>query len=165
MHRGWFLRTLATALMLVAAAHAMADTRAGAPGSTPGPSPALDPAAVVRIQLEALAHVDQPVRDAGIAIVFSFASPGNQAQTGPLKHFAEILRKGYPEMLNHRSATLLPTVMNGAQALQGVELIDSAGIAHRYIFILSRQSEAPYAGCWMTDSVINNPDEPKRQEI
>ncbi len=148
----------AALLLLVAGCAGAADNAAA-----PTPNPALDPAAVVRIQLNALARIDVPAKDAGFAIVFRFASPGNQQQTGPLKHFTEILRKSYPEMLNHRSAKLVATVVEGEQALQGVELIDSSGISHRYLFILSRQSEAPFKGCWMTDGVMPSP-EPKRQE-
>lgn len=137
---------------------------AAAAAPAPKPDPALDPAAVVRIQLEALAHVDEPARDAGIATVFRFASPGNQAQTGPLKHFADLIRHSYAEMLNHKSATLLPVVVDGNQALQAVELIDRAGTPHRYVFILHRQEAAPFKGCWMTDGVINSADEANRQE-
>jgi len=124
-----------------------------------GPDPALSPAAVVLLQLAALAKVDQPVRDAGFAVVFGFASPGNQGQTGPLPRFAKMLRDGYPEMLNHRSATLAPLISQGNRALQGVELIDRSGVSHRYVFQLSKQTEGRYKDCWLTDSVVQAPEE------
>jgi hypothetical protein len=119
----------------------------------------LTPAQVVRIQLEALAHNDRPTPDTGIAVAWRFASPGNQAQTGPLAQFTQMVHNGYADMLNHRSAKLAATVMQDGQALQGVELVDQAGVTHRYIFILSKQTEPPYRGCWMTDGVVGSPDD------
>jgi len=155
--RCWIIAAISVAMLGTAIA--------AAPNtSIPKPSPALDPAQVVRIQLGALAHVDEPVHDAGLAIVFSFASPGNQAQTGPLPKFVELVRKSYPEMLNHRSAVLIKTVIDGDQALQGVELIDRSGTAHRYVFVLTRQVEPPYRDCWMTDGVYPAPGEKPAQE-
>lgn len=125
------------------------------------PDPALSPAAVVQLQLAALANVDRPTRDAGLATVFGFASPGNRDLTGPLKRFAAMIRNGYPEMLNHRSTTLTPLVMDGEIALQGVELIDREGRLHRYVFQLSKQTEGEFKDCWMTDSVFEAPDKPE----
>ncbi len=119
-----------------------------------GPDPALSPAAVVQLQLAALAKVDQPVRDAGFVTVFGFASPGNRSQTGPLAHFAALIRATYPAMLNHRGSTLAPLISEGRQAIQGVELIDRSGVSHRYVFALSKQTDGPYKDCWLTDSVI-----------
>lgn len=142
-------RLLAITLMLLASPLRAAD-EARLPA---GPDPALSPAAVVQLQLAALARVDQPVRDAGFAVVFGFASPGNRGQTGPLPRFAKMLRDGYPEMLNHRSATLAPLISDGRTALQGVEIIDRIGVSHRYVFALSRQADGPHKDCWMTDSV------------
>ena len=113
----------------------------------------------MQLQLAALAHVDQPVRDAGFALVFGFASPGNRSQTGPLERFAAMLRKGYPEMLNHRSSRLAALVSEGDQAIQGVELIDRGGARHRYVFLLSKQPGGPYKDCWMTDSVQQAPED------
>lgn len=157
--RSWIRRPLPVLVWLAGPLLAAAAER-----PPPTPNPALDPAAVVRIQLDALAHVDRPVRNAGLAIVFSFASPGNQAQTGPLDKFVGMIRRGYPDMLNHRSATLVKTKIDGDQALQGVEIIDRAGLAHHYVFILSRQHDAPFKDCWMTDGVIIAPGEKPKVE-
>jgi len=129
--------------------------------TTARPDPALSAAAVVQLQLAALAHVDRPTRDAGLATVFGFASPGNRDLTGPLKRFAAMIRDGYPEMLNHRSTTLTPLVMDGEIALQGVELIDREGRPHRYVFQLSKQKDGEFKDCWMTDSVFEAPDKPE----
>lgn len=122
------------------------------------PSPELSPGAAVRIQLEALRHNDTPEPDAGIKVLFRFASPDNRAQTGPLPRFSEMIRNGYPEMLNHREVRLPPPLIQGDEAIQPVEVVARNGAAYRYLFILSRQSEPPYAGCWMTDSVLADPD-------
>lgn len=149
------------ALLLLAAAAAQA---AGPAIALPKPDPSLDPVTVVKLQLEALAHVDQPVKDAGLAVVFRFASPGNQAQTGPLEKFSRMIRSGYADMLNHRSASVVKSTIDGDQALEAVEIIDRAGVTHRYVFILSKQTEAPYKDCWMTDGVINAPGEAAKVE-
>lgn len=131
---------------------------AHAADAAPKPDPSLSPADVVKIQLNALANVDKPSRDAGFETVFGFASPGNRSQTGPVKRFAALVREGYPALLNHRSATLADTVIQRDEAVQGVEIIDRVGVTHRYVFLLSRQTEPPYRDCWMTDSVIQAPE-------
>lgn len=122
------------------------------------PSPGLSPSDVVRIQLDALQHNDTPEPDAGIAVVYRFSSPGNRAQTGPLPRFSEMIRSGYPEMLNHREAHLPPPLIQDGEAIQPVEVVGRDGAAYRYLFILSRQTEPPYTGCWMTDSVVADPE-------
>lgn len=140
----------------------LAGSASAAAGSLqPKPDPALNPAAVVQLQLAALARVDQPQRDAGMAVVFGFASPGNRSLTGPLKRFAAMIREGYPGLLNHRSSTLAPLIMQGDLALQGVELIDREGRRHRYVFQLSKQPDGEFKDCWMTDSVLQAPDDPE----
>lgn len=153
-----FLRAAATLLLsgLICAAAAAGPRR---------PDPRLSPAEVVRIQLDALAHNDRPAADAGIDLVWRFASPGNQAQTGPLPRFRQMVHQGYADMIDHQRATLAATVVQNGQALQGVELIDRAGVSHRYIFVLSQQTDPPYRGCWMTDGVIGSPDEKPQQSV
>ena len=123
------------------------------------PDPELEPAEVVQIQLEALQHNDDPVPDAGIRTVFAFASPSNRSQTGPLRRFADMMHNGFSEMINHREAHLLPLAMRGGTALQPVELVGHDGTIYRYVFVLTRQSDPPYRGCWMTDTVVGDPAE------
>ena len=48
------------------------------------PDPALSPAEVVAIQLDALQTNDTPEADAGIAQTWAFAHPDNKRVTGPL---------------------------------------------------------------------------------
>ncbi len=150
-----FLRVLLCAALLPLASYA--DPAAH-------PSPELDPATVVRLQLKALAHNDQPAADTGVAVVFGFASPANRAQTGPLNHFSAIVHAMYAPLLNHRSAQLRPIVIQGNRAVQVVDLVGRNGLPMRYVFLLSRQSQAPYAGCWMTDSVLAQPQSQEVQQ-
>ena len=154
-----FLRTLLCAVLLP-----LAGVASAAPAATLHPDPGLDPATVVRLQLKALAHNDQPMADAGVAVVFDFASPANRAQTGPLDHFSAILHAMYAPLLNHRSAQLRPIVMQGNRAVQMVDLVGRNGLPMRYVFLLSRQSQPPYAGCWMTDSVVAQPQSQDQQQ-
>lgn len=129
------------------------------------PASKLSPTDVVNLQLKALKHNDEPQADAGIATVFRFTSPGNRELTGPLPHFAKMIHQGYAAMLDYQTATLEPVIIKGDAALQGVDLIDSEGNAHRYVFILSRQQDSPYRGCWMTDSVLSDEEERPSQAI
>ena len=119
------------------------------------PSPGLSPGEVVRIQLEALRHNDPHNR--GIEVAFRFASPSNRANTGPLARFVAMIRSGpYALMLDYREASYGPVESRGSLARQRVTLAD-AGTSVSYWFYLSRQSEAPYVDCWMTDAVYVEP--------
>ena len=114
------------------------------------PNPALDPAQVVRIQLNALRQGD----DEGLAVVYRFASPGNRKQTGPLARFSAMLRNSYPQLIGHESVELAPTLIDGARAIQAVEVLGQDEQTHRYVFLLRRQKQVPFENCWMTDSVV-----------
>lgn len=119
------------------------------------PRPALPPEKVVRIQIEALGDNDRPHPDAGIEITFRFASPANRKVTGPLPRFIEMVRNpAYRPMLNHRGARYGKLKREGNRASQTVILKTGDGGRVGYLFQLSRQSEAPYKDCWMTDSVM-----------
>jgi hypothetical protein len=122
----------------------------------PTPSPALSPEQVVRIQLEALQHNDETNK--GIEAAFNFASPGNKRSTGPLTRFVKMLKAPpYNAMLNHKSVEFDPIELSGDSATQRVKLIGADGQSTVYIFMLSRQTEAPYQDCWMTDGVVVEP--------
>jgi hypothetical protein len=119
------------------------------------PNPKLSPEQVVRIQMSALKHNDKPNPDAGIAIAFKFASPANKAETGPIEKFGLMLKNGaYKPMLNHRSAEVGPATIKGSEADLKVTIVDSEGQQTIYMFVLSRQADGPFRGCWMTDGVI-----------
>lgn len=123
--------------------------------AAPAPHPRLLPEEVIELQLAALRRNDEPTPDAGIATAFEFASPGNRAFTGPLERFIALVKSPhYAPMLNHRAATFGPLDIEGDFATQQVMLLDASGESAIYGFELSRQTDGPYQGCWMTDSVL-----------
>ncbi len=119
------------------------------------PSPELTPDQVVRIQLEALRGND--ARDSGIEVTFRFASPANRASTGPLPRFARMIKSGYAAMLEFESVRYGPVETIGRFARQRVELSGPGGVT-AYEFILERQQGGEFAGCWMTSSVLTEPE-------
>lgn len=141
-------------LMLTALLVTLNPGLARAQAALPEPNPNLTPREVVRLQLGALKSVDQPYKDAGFATVFRFTSPENRLQSGPLLRFSKMIREGFGEMINHKSIKLSQTLQQDGAAIQPVELISLSGRSHRYVFILRRQAEGEYRGCWMTDSVV-----------
>ena len=119
------------------------------------PDPTLTPSEVVRIQLEALRANDELAGDGGIATVFQFASPANRSITGPLDRFVDLVKTPeYRPMLNHRRAEPGPVISSGDLAEQRVVITSAAGDRITYVFVLSRQREGVYAGCWMTEGVL-----------
>ena len=119
------------------------------------PDPALSPGDVIRIQIEALRHNDD--QDRGVAVAFRFASPANRANTGPLSRFIAMIKQGpYALMLDFREAAYGPVETESNRARQRVTLT-GARETMTYWFYLSRQSEAPYVDCWMTDAVYIEP--------
>ena len=115
------------------------------------PRPELSPAEVIRIQLEALRNNDEGNR--GIEVAFRFASPANRASTGPLLRFVRMIEEGpYALMLEYREAAYGAVEVRAERARQRVTLT-GARARISYWFHLSRQSDAPFEGCWMTDAV------------
>ena len=96
---------------------------------------------------------------AGLARVFAFASPANRAITGTASRFAAMRRKGYPELPGHRCARLGGLPVHACDAAQAIDIVDDGGNAHRYVFMLSRQRGTECPGCWMTDGVVDAPQE------
>ena len=118
------------------------------------PSPSLDPDAVVRIQVEAL-RTNGPLNE-GIELTYRFASPGNKQVTGPLDRFVRMVRSPpYDRLLNHLNASYGPVSISGDEAFQTVTVTDRQGKDAAYLWVLSRQSEGQFKGCWMTDAVIS----------
>ena len=160
--RGWIappLLSLALLLCVVPALSQENESGAADPLSESlVPNPGLSPGDVIRIQLEALRNNDG--QDRGIAVAFRFASPANRANTGPLSRFIAMIEHGpYALMLDfhHADYGLVETASD--QARQRVTLT-GARASITYWFYLSRQSEAPYVDCWMTDAVyIERPAE------
>jgi len=120
-----------------------------------GPDPSLSPEQVVRIQLEALAHNGELPEDAGIRLAYRFASPGNRASTGPIDRFRELVRApSYRALLDPARAELGEVFRDDDTAVQAVTIVGPDGRRSAYLFQLSRQSQGPERGCWMTDAVL-----------
>ncbi len=117
------------------------------------PNPRLAPAEVVRRQLDALQHNDEPTTDHGIAVAYRFASPDKKARSGSLAHFAAIVHAHYPDILDFNDAVYLPLVHHGPVVMQPVILSTDVGPVW-YVFVLSRQHGDPCPHCWMTDAII-----------
>lgn len=150
---GLFLSTLATPM----AAEEFTSTPAkiNLQELTSAPSPGLEPEDVVRIQLEALRNNDTPSKDNGIRTAFRFSSPANQSTVGPIDRFTLIVKNPlYAPMINHRRWVAEATENDGELALQSVTVVAANGKVVTYVFLLSRQEEGEYAGCWMVDAVL-----------
>jgi hypothetical protein len=115
---------------------------------------------VVMFQLAALRDNDVPAADAGIATVFAFSSPANQAATGPLPRFVALVKSpAYRPLIGHRRAAPGPMGVRGRDASQEVSVTSADGEELSYVFSLTRQpAGAPFADCWMTDGVVLMPE-------
>jgi len=141
-------------VLLTAVLPAIADSKDPEQVFEQRPSSAIDAAEVVAIQLNAMQLYNQDPQ-LSMATVFSFASPQNRAQTGPLARFSEMIATGYPSLLNHKDARLVSSVVAGDRAMQPVVVTDKKGGQLLYVFLLSKQPCGPEESkrCWMTDSV------------
>ena len=118
------------------------------------PSPEYLPEEVVGIQMRALGNNDKPFSNAGIELTFRFASPSNKVSTGPLERFTRLFSgAAYEPMLNHQFLEVGESEIRGDRARVPVRIETPEGKRIVYLFALSRQSEAPFVDCWMTDGV------------
>lgn len=144
---------LLLACALAAPVQATLDATPGDAG-LPGPSVELQPADVVRIVIDALAHNDEPYADAGIETTFSFASPANRVNTGPLDRFTRMVKSPpYGIMVDHVKSEFSEVVFTGNKAYQMVRLTAADGRTTVFAFRLGKQLDGQYAGMWMTDAV------------
>ncbi len=149
----WINAVIAVLVLLVVSA-SPAPARSQAPEDKQ-PSASLSPAAVVRIQMEALGMNDEPYADRGIEITFRFASPRNKAFTGPLERFRAMIRGSvYAPMLNHKSVAYENLQIDGGRAQVDVIVRTRENRYIGYRFGLSRYGVPACEGCWMTDSVV-----------
>jgi hypothetical protein len=122
------------------------------------PDPTLGPEEVVGAVLDALAQNDQPTKDSGIEVTFSFASPANRAMIGPLDRFGDLVREEvYRPLLYHTHAVRGALRVTGDRAQQRVIITSVGGERVVYTFTLSKQPDGPFKGCWMTDGVTREP--------
>jgi len=119
------------------------------------PDSVYTPGEVVGIQMRALGNNNTPFENAGIALTFRFASPGNRLITGPLLRFAMLFENpAYQPMLNHQALEIGESVIVNGLAMVPVIIENHNGERAGYMFTLSQQSLAPYENCWMTDKVV-----------
>lgn len=117
------------------------------------PDPALSPAEAVTAVLAALRD-NHANSDDGIRTAFRFASPANQAVTGPVDRFiAMVKRPPYAALVNHRAASVRPIESDGQHAALLLTVIDREGRRVYYLWVLSKQADGPLKDCWTTDAV------------
>jgi len=127
-----------------------------APGRAELPRPSVDlqPADVVRIVIDALAHNDEPHANAGIETTFYFASPANRVNTGPLDRFVRMVKSPpYGIMVDHVKSEFSEVVFEGDKAYQMVHLTAADGRATIFAFRLGKQHDGEFEDMWMTDAV------------
>ena len=148
---GFALALLACALSLPLAA-AISDKPEGV--ALPRPSADLAPQDVVRIVVKALSNNDEPYADAGIETTFSFASPANRVNTGPLDRFIQMVKgPPYGIMVDHVDSEFSEVVLMGNKAYQMVQLTAPDGRSEVFAFRLSKQQDGEFKDMWMTDAV------------
>jgi len=116
------------------------------------PHPSLSAQEVLSIQLGACQQNSLPCPDGGIEICFRFASPANRIFTGPVSRFTRMLHSPlYDILLDYDALQLAPA---NAQGTRWTVTITKGGTQRTFLWTLSKQTTAPYAGCWMTDNVL-----------
>ena len=146
---------LALAFLALAAPAWAADLRA--------PDPALSPAEVVAIQLNAL-QGNEADTDAGITQTWAFAHPDNKRMTGPLPRFAQMIKgPQYRMLLNHRSHHVEEVSRTNDEAVFGVAVTTPTGDVVGYRWTVAKVMGGEHAGAWMTISV--SPPVPAGQAI
>lgn len=119
------------------------------------PDTGLSPEDVVKIQLDLLQNDDLLSCNTGLRAAYAFASPAGRAISGPFERFVLLLETpDYSPLIGFEQAKLGVMIASKRKAYQRVHLLQRGGAQVTYLFILSRQKEPPYAGCWMTDTVI-----------
>ncbi|TWT95345.1 hypothetical protein Pla108_34910 [Botrimarina colliarenosi] len=111
----------------------------------------LSAAEVVQEQMTALAAWHEKPDASKRA--FSFASPGNQAVTGPLSKFEGLVEsEAYGPLTSNQGFVVGESVEKEGAATVLVTLIGPTGELVAYRFYLSRQESEPHRR-WMTDAV------------
>eukprot|EP00803_Ostreobium_quekettii_P002544 evm.model.scf_2338.3 EVM.evm.TU.scf_2338.3 scf_2338:19969-23204(+) len=118
------------------------------------PSSSWAPELVVMAQLEGLKYENAER-------VFAFASTANQAATGPVERFSQMLRAPpYAPLLGHSQSEILNAVLMGPAkkffmlvAVHTQEAGTPGLQRHLYLWITVRESSAGFENCWRTESV------------
>jgi len=116
------------------------------------PAPEVEVQDVVKIQLAGLSDEDSA---RGVLQCRAFASPDNRAATGTAEQFARVVRNERFRILTSPERVLVgkPTFDERNNARVLVTLIDGKKLKS-FVWVLSKQTESPYADCWMTDGVF-----------
>ncbi len=118
------------------------------------PEPALNPAQVVRIVVDALRSNNAPLPNAGIFTTYRFSSPANRAITGPYGNFLRIVKHpDFAPLLRESNQSVGSIHSDGNRARQVVQTRGSNGQSVDYEFVLTRQASGPCTNCWMVDGV------------
>ncbi|WP_323675451.1 2Fe-2S iron-sulfur cluster-binding protein [Halorubellus sp. PRR65] len=126
-----------------------------------GPSPALDPADVVRIQLDAIVAGDvdaTAARAAGdvpgsVRTLFDFATPSFRDAHGDLDGFAAtFLGPIYDRLVGATDVERGPGERDGDRYAQAVLARHPDG-DRTYEFVLAKRAGGKYDGCWLTEAV------------
>lgn len=121
------------------------------------PTPELTAEQVVHIQLLSLRHDNGSGQ--GVARCFAFASPHNQSITGPLPRFATMIQSPPWDLMSRFDQIKVDHVaVDGDLAEIGV-ILSSGQESAGFLFLLRKQTEAPFADCWMTEGVQPLPHE------
>ena len=119
----------------------------------PMPSPDLSAHEVIQLVVESLQQND--ASDIGIEVAFNFASPENKLASGPLSNFKQSVREPlFQRMLNFSTYKTSDLISDGERAQQIIVVLEEDGSDAGFLFSLSKQKDAPYQDCWMTDSVM-----------
>lgn len=129
----------------------------------PAPDPALSPAEVVAIQLNAL-QTNETGTDAGIALTWAFAHPDNKRMTGPLPRFVQMIKSPhYRMLLNHQSHEVTEVSRTDDEAVFAVTVTSRTGEVVGYRWSVAKVTGGEHAGAWMTIAV--SPPAPVGQAI
>ena len=117
------------------------------------PRPSLKPEEVVKLQLDGLS--DRRADGVGILQCYCFASPANRAVTGPLENFGRVVRQApFLPLANPRAVLIGRPQYDDRIARLLVTVIDDQSQVQAFAFFLTRQREAPFTDCWMTEAVF-----------
>ncbi|CAN5444017.1 DUF4864 domain-containing protein [soil metagenome] len=135
--------------------HNISDTDVNFTFDLPQPDPTLRPHEVVEMQVLALRENDKPFKNFGVMTTFNFASPEYKSKNGPEAKFIKMIHNPeYNSLIGFKMYGLDDIYVVKNMALQKVTLIDAEDNPVVYLFKLTRQTEEPYIGCWMIDSVM-----------
>ena len=147
-----FNRRFAVLFLMVAMALMVTPNSALRAENSEAPNPSYTPQQVINIVVDSLQN--NAANDEGIATVFRFASPRNKSVTGPLSRFTQMIKRGFPDMLNHAGVRYDALNIQGDTAVQAVWLQSQTGAESGYAFQLGKQRGGKHDGMWMTEAVI-----------